>query len=79
MSHILERVFGLLFSPGAGLFMYSPILFACFVGFFDFYKKNKFDCILMSSFVVIYCMWSMELHSAPGLVSMDGALDTFYQ
>jgi len=62
----LERVFGLLFSPGAGLFMYSPILFACFVGFFDFYKKNKFDCILMSSFVVIYCSVFATTSTWPG-------------
>ena len=51
---ILERIFGLLFSPGAGLFIYAPILFTCFVGFFDFYKKNKFDCILMISFAVFF-------------------------
>ena len=51
---ILERMFGLLFSPGAGLFIYAPILFTCFVGFFDFYKKNKFDCILMISFAVSF-------------------------
>ena len=49
-----ERIFGLLFSPGAGLFIYAPILFTCFVGFFDFYKKNKFDCILMISFAVFF-------------------------
>ena len=50
---ILERMFGLLFSPGAGLFIYAPILFTCFVGFFDFYKKNKSDCILFLSFIGI--------------------------
>ena len=33
------QLFGVLFSPGAGLFIFSPILFASFVGFFDFYKK----------------------------------------
>ena len=44
-----QQLFGILFSPGAGLFIYSPIIFTVFVGFFDFYKKYKFDCILIFS------------------------------
>ena len=60
---ILERIFGLLFSPGAGLFIYAPILFTCFVGFFDFYKKNKFDCILMISFAVFFvCFYGTSVY-----------------
>ena len=51
---ILERMFGLLFSPGAGLFIYAPILFTCFVGFFDFYKKNKSECILLIVLVLMF-------------------------
>ena len=50
-------LFGILFSPGAGLFIYAPILFTSFVGFFDFYKKNKSDCILIFSFVTIFVLW----------------------
>ena len=58
-----ERIFGLLFSPGAGLFIYAPILFTCFVGFFDFYKKNKFDCILMISFAVFFvCFYGTSVY-----------------
>jgi len=60
---ILERIFGLLFSPGAGLFIYAPTLFTCFVGFFDFYKKNKFDCILMISFAVFFvCFYGTSVY-----------------
>ena len=52
-----QHLFGILFSPGAGLFIYAPILFSCFVGFFDFFKKNKFDCVLILSFVTIFIFW----------------------
>ena len=51
------QLFGVIFSPGAGLFIYSPILFASFVGFFDFYKKNKLDCILFLSFIGILAIF----------------------
>ncbi len=51
------QLFGVIFSPGAGLFIYSPILFASFVGFFDFYKKNKLDSILFLSFVGIFVIF----------------------
>lgn len=51
------HIFGILFSPGAGLFIYSPILFACIVGFFDFYKKNKPDCILFLSIVAFFILF----------------------
>ena len=55
----LQQLFGILFSPGAGLFIYSPILISCFVGFFDFYKRNKFDCLLFFSFVSFFIVyWS---------------------
>jgi len=49
-------LFGILFSPGAGIFVYAPILLASFVGFFDFYKKNKFDCFLFISFIAFFLM-----------------------
>ncbi len=52
-----QQLFGILFSPGAGLFIYSPILFGCFVGFFDFYKKNKSDCILLFSFIASFTLF----------------------
>ena len=52
-----HQLFGILFSPGAGLFFYAPILFASFVGFFDFCKKNKTDCILLISMIVPICLF----------------------
>jgi len=55
---IHQHIFGMLFSPGAGLFFYAPILFTCFVGFFDFYKKHKSDCILMISLVVFFILFN---------------------
>ncbi len=51
------HIFGILFSPGAGLFIYAPILFTAFVGFFDFYKKNKSECLLFFSFVSIFVLF----------------------
>ena len=56
-SPYLLQLFGILFSPGAGLFIFSPILIFCFVGFFDFYKKNKFDCLLIITFVSVVITW----------------------
>ena len=57
------HAFGLLFSPGAGLFIFSPILILCFVGFFDFYKKYKFDFFLIISFVTIFvAFYSMNVY-----------------
>ena len=53
-----QHIFGMLFSPGAGLFFYAPILFTCFVGFFDFYKKHRSDCILMISLVVCFILFN---------------------
>ncbi|SHO42831.1 membrane hypothetical protein [Nitrosotalea sinensis] len=43
-------IFGLLFSPGAGIFVFSPILFSAFISLFDFYKKNREDCIFILSY-----------------------------
>ncbi len=52
-----QQLFGILFSPGAGLFIYSPIVFASIVGFFDFYKRNKSDCILLLSFITFFTLF----------------------
>jgi hypothetical protein len=38
---------GLLFSPGAGLFFYVPILLTVFFSFPDFFRKNKIFTILL--------------------------------
>ena len=37
----LAQQFGLLFSPGLGLFLFAPILFTVFFTFPDFFKKHK--------------------------------------
>ena len=39
--------FGLLFSPGVGLFIYVPILLTVFFAFPDFFRKNKLFTILL--------------------------------
>ena len=51
---VLMNIFGLFFSPGVGLFIFSPILVSVFVGFFDFYKEHKIDCILFLGFISIF-------------------------
>jgi len=38
---VLMNIFGLFFSPGVGLFTFSPVLLTIFIGFFDFYKKKQ--------------------------------------
>ena len=64
-SPIHVGVFGLLFSPGAGLFIFSPILFTIFISFFDFYKKNK------SSFFIFLIYFA-------SIVVFFGNLDTWH-
>jgi hypothetical protein len=54
ISTVFMNIFGLLFSPGVGLFIYSPVLIVIFVGFFDFYKKNKQQCILLLGFIFMF-------------------------
>jgi len=51
---VLMNIFGLLFSPGVGLFIFSPVLVSTFIGFFDFYKKHKFDCLLILGFISLF-------------------------
>ena len=51
-----EHLFGLFFSPGGGLFIFCPVLIGIFVGFFDFYKKNKSECILLLGFVFMFIL-----------------------
>jgi hypothetical protein len=47
-------VFGLLFSPGAGLFVYVPILLTVFFAFPDFFRKNKIFTILLLAIPSIF-------------------------
>ncbi len=59
-------LFGLLFSPGLGLFIFSPILFLVIVSFSDLFKKNKQDFILLLgiilSFLVFYSQFVVYWH-----------------
>lgn len=52
-----EGIFGLLLSPGVGLFIFAPILFTSFFAFPDFYKKNKSECVLFLSFVISFLIF----------------------
>lgn len=47
-------IFGLLLSPGVGLLIFAPILLTIFFSFPDFYKRNKGECVLFLSFVMIF-------------------------
>ena len=52
-----EAFFGLLFSPGLGLFIFSPILFLSFFAFPDFYKKHKKDFFLFLGIISIFLFY----------------------
>ncbi|MFX1519586.1 MAG: glycosyltransferase family 39 protein [Promethearchaeota archaeon] len=50
---------GLLFSPGRGLFVYSPVLILSVPGFFYFFKSHKDEAILfILSFIAILLFYS---------------------
>jgi len=62
-------IFGLLFSPSAGLFIFSPILFTIFVSFFDFYKKDKCSFFIFSAYFVTILVFFGSLETWHGFVS----------
>ena len=62
-------IFGLLFSPGAGLFIFSPILFTIFISFFDFYKKDKSSFFIFSAYFVSILVFFGSLETWHGFVS----------
>jgi|TARA_B110000438_G_scaffold64222_1_gene64773 hypothetical protein len=53
----LIHLYGLLFAPGLGLFVFSPILLTIFFAFPDFFRKNKTECILLLSFLLIHLVY----------------------
>ncbi len=61
------NMFGLLFSPGVGLLIFSPILFTIFLSYFDFFKKNKIECVLFLSFVVAFLVFYGQSSTWHGL------------
>jgi len=54
---IFLNMFAMLFSPGVGLLIFSPILFTMFLSYFDFFKKNKIECLLFVSFLVAFLVF----------------------
>ena len=56
-----EGIFGILFAPGVGLFIFAPILFTFIFSFSDFFKKHKIECILFSSFITIFIFQYAQL------------------
>jgi len=68
LSQISTGLFGLLFSPGVGLFIFSPILVTVFFSFPDFFRKNKSECILILSFFVMTLLYHANLNHWHGLV-----------
>ena len=59
------NIFAMLFSPGVGFLIFSPILFTCFFSFIHFFQKHKSECILfitiISAFIFFYSH-SMNYH-----------------
>jgi len=70
MTPLPISFFGLLFSPGVGIFIFAPILFTVIMSYSDFYKKNKLTFFLMLgtvlSFIIWFAAFSVTWH---GLVS----------
>jgi len=66
---ILTASFGLLFAPGVGLFIFSPILLTVFFSFPDFFRKNKSECLLFSSFLVLNVVYHADMTFWHGLVA----------
>ena len=61
------NVFGMLFAPGVGVLIFAPILFTMFLSFFDFFKKNKTECLLLVSFLVAFLMFYSQADTWHGL------------
>ena len=53
----LEAFFGLLFSPGVGLFIFCPILFLSFFTFTDFYKNHKKEFFLFTGIITAFLLY----------------------
>lgn len=56
-TDLLVNIFGLLFSPGVGLFVFTPILLTVFFSFPYFYKRNKAECLLFLSFTGLFLFY----------------------
>ena len=67
ISHILAASYGMLFAPGVGLFIFSPILITVFFSFPDFFRKHKSECLLFLSFFVLNILFHTSMESWHGL------------
>ena len=52
----LEGIFGILLSPGAGLFIYVPILLTVFFTFTDFFKRDKKLTVLCLTICTLFVL-----------------------
>ena len=59
----LEAFFGLLFSPGTGLFIFCPILFLSFFAFPDFYKNHKKEFFLFIGIITAFLFYFSFLNT----------------
>ena len=64
----LQHIFGLLLSPGLGLFIFAPICLTVFFSFPDFFRRNKIDCLLFSGIFIWFLVYFAGLPSWHGLV-----------
>lgn len=62
-------VYGILFSPGVGMFIFSPILLTILISFYDFSKNNKKELILFSSYFVALLIFFGSYQYWHGLVA----------
>lgn len=62
-------IYGLLLSPGVGLFVFCPIMVTAFFSFFAFYKKNRKESLLFLAFVIIFLVYYGNLNAWHGLVA----------
>jgi 4-amino-4-deoxy-L-arabinose transferase-like glycosyltransferase len=57
----LEGLYGLLLSPGRGLFWYNPLLFAAILGWIPFFRKHRTEALLVAAVVLsnvaFYASW----------------------
>lgn len=61
-------IFGLLFSPGAGIFIFAPILLTAFISFVDLYRKDKFEVLPFIAYISVMLIFFGSWTSWHGFV-----------
>jgi hypothetical protein len=64
----LQHIFGLLLSPGLGLFIFAPICLTIFFSFPDFFRRNRTDCLLFTVIFLWFLVYYGGLPTWHGLV-----------